>query len=172
MTPIRSHVLLRLTWSLAWTGLAISGVGCHHASSGSASPPAAEGRALLLQPAAPYWSEPAPAAYSVSVETTKGTFAIAVDRALAPRGADRFYRLVRAGYFDDSRFFRVVPGFIVQFGIPRVVVGEAENFAGNIDFLRSRGVEVILASDPDCIALMARFIREKPELWAEDIAEE
>ena len=118
MTPIRSHVLLRLTWSLAWTGLAISGVGCHHASSGSASPPAAEGRALLLQPAAPYWSEPAPAAYSVSVETTKGTFAIAVDRALAPRGADRFYRLVRAGYFDDSRFFRVVPGFIVQFGIP------------------------------------------------------
>jgi cytosine/creatinine deaminase len=63
-------------------------------------------------------------------------------------------------------------GTIVQFGIPRVVVGEAENFAGNIDFLRERGVEVILVNDPDCIALMARFIREKPALWAEDIAEE
>jgi creatinine deaminase len=63
-------------------------------------------------------------------------------------------------------------GTIVQFGIPRVVVGEATNFAGNIDFLRERGVEVILANDSDCIALMARFIREKPELWAEDIAEE
>jgi cyclophilin family peptidyl-prolyl cis-trans isomerase len=77
----------------------------------------AEGRRVLLEPGAAYWSQPAPATYRVSVETTKGTFVIAVDRALAPRGADRFYRLVHAGYFDDSRFFRVVPGFIVQFGI-------------------------------------------------------
>ena len=75
-------------------------------------------RALLLQPDAAYWSEPAPAQFTVSVETTKGVFVIAVDRALAPRGADRFYRLVQAGYFDDSRFFRVVPRFIAQFGIP------------------------------------------------------
>lgn len=63
-------------------------------------------------------------------------------------------------------------GTIVQFAIPRVVVGENVNFGGNEDFLRSRGVEVILADDPDCIALMQRFIAEKPELWAEDIAEE
>ena len=49
----------------------------------------------------PYWSEPSPADYKVSVETTKGPFVIAVTRALAPRGADRFYLLVRAGYFDD-----------------------------------------------------------------------
>ena len=62
-------------------------------------------------------------------------------------------------------------GTILQFGIPRVVVGEAQNFGGNEEFLRSRGVEVVVADDPDCIALMARFIREKPELWAEDIAE-
>lgn len=62
-------------------------------------------------------------------------------------------------------------GTIVQFGIPRVVVGENANFGGNEDFLRSRGVEVILADDADCIALMQRFIAEKPELWAEDIAE-
>lgn len=62
-------------------------------------------------------------------------------------------------------------GTIVQFGIPRVVIGDTRNFGGNEEFLRSRGVEVVIAEDPDCIALMARFIREKPELWAEDIAE-
>jgi cytosine deaminase len=62
-------------------------------------------------------------------------------------------------------------GTILQFGIPRVVVGEAQNFGGNPDLLRERGVEVIIADDPDCIALMARFIREKPELWNEDIME-
>ena len=63
-------------------------------------------------------------------------------------------------------------GTIVMMGIPRVVVGENVNFAGEIDFLRSRGVELLLANDADCIALMRRFIAEKPELWAEDIAED
>ena len=63
-------------------------------------------------------------------------------------------------------------GTIVQFGITRVVVGENRNFGGNEDFLRERGVEVIIADDPDCVDLMNRFITEKPELWAEDIAEE
>ncbi|MGJ8529454.1 nucleoside deaminase [Maritalea sp.] len=63
-------------------------------------------------------------------------------------------------------------GTIVQFGIERVVIGENINFGGNEDFLRERGVEIILANDQACIDLMARFIKEKPELWAEDIAEE
>jgi cytosine/creatinine deaminase len=63
-------------------------------------------------------------------------------------------------------------GTILQFGIPRVVVGEAVNFPGNPELLRSRGVEVVMADDPDCIALMARFIAEKPALWNEDIAED
>lgn len=62
-------------------------------------------------------------------------------------------------------------GTIVQFGIKRVVVGENKNFGGNEDFLRDRGVEVIVADDGDCIALMKRFIVEKPELWSEDIAD-
>jgi creatinine deaminase len=62
-------------------------------------------------------------------------------------------------------------GTIIQFGIPRVVIGETQNFGGNEDFLRSKGVEVVIAEDPQCIALMARFISERPELWAEDIAE-
>ena len=98
--------------------LVVSLAACHR--TGSADPVATmtERRDLLLRPDADYWNEPSPAAYRVSVETTKGTFVVAVTRALAPRGADRFYRLVGAGYFDDSRFFRVVPGFIAQFGIP------------------------------------------------------
>jgi cytosine/creatinine deaminase len=63
-------------------------------------------------------------------------------------------------------------GTIIQFAIPRVVVGEARNFPGNPELLRQHGVEVIIADDADCIELMARFIREKPDLWAEDIAED
>ena len=63
-------------------------------------------------------------------------------------------------------------GTIIQFGIQRVVVGENQNFGGNEDFLREHGVEVLLADDNDCIDLMNRFITEKPELWAEDIAED
>lgn len=63
-------------------------------------------------------------------------------------------------------------GTIIQFGIPRVVIAENRNFGGNEEFLASKGVEVIIADDPDCIALMERFIREKPDLWNEDIGEE
>ncbi len=63
-------------------------------------------------------------------------------------------------------------GTIIQFGIPRVVIGENTTFGGNEDFLRSKGIEVLVADDPDCIALMTRFIAEKPELWNEDIAED
>jgi cytosine/creatinine deaminase len=63
-------------------------------------------------------------------------------------------------------------GTILQFGIPRVAVGERANFAGNCDFLAERGIDVVLLDDPECIELMARFIRERPELWNEDIAEE
>ena len=61
-------------------------------------------------------------------------------------------------------------GTVVQFGVPRVVVGEDRNFPGNPDFLRAHGVEVVLLDDSDCKELMARFIRERPELWDEDIA--
>ncbi|MDE3052569.1 MAG: peptidylprolyl isomerase [Gemmatimonadota bacterium] len=77
----------------------------------------------LLAPEAAFWRERAPDEFRVRFETTKGPFVIAVTRALAPLGADHFYNLVRAGYYDDSRFSRVVPHFIVQFGIagdPRV----------------------------------------------------
>jgi cytosine deaminase len=63
-------------------------------------------------------------------------------------------------------------GTILQFGIPRVVVGERSTFAGCSDFLAERGVDVAVLDDPACKTLMSRFIREKPALWNEDIAEE
>ena len=62
-------------------------------------------------------------------------------------------------------------GTIVQFKIPRVVVNDTKNFGGNESFLRERGVEVIDVAHPASLELMARFIREKPELWNEDIME-
>ena len=89
--------------------------------------------------------------------------------------------LRRAGrqktYKDTTLYTSLSPcmmctGTIIQFGIPRVVVGENRNFGGNEEFLRSKGVEVIVVNDADCIELMARFIREKPALWNEDIAED
>jgi cytosine deaminase len=63
-------------------------------------------------------------------------------------------------------------GTIVQFRIPRVVIGENVNFGGNEEFLRSKGIEVVILDDPKCKELMARLIAEKPELWNEDIGEE
>lgn len=73
--------------------------------------------APLSDPADPLWTAPAPASYKVRVETTKGSFVMEVTRALAPRGADRFYHLVESGYYDNSRFFRVINGRFAQFGI-------------------------------------------------------
>jgi cyclophilin family peptidyl-prolyl cis-trans isomerase len=65
-----------------------------------------------------WWRRQAPDSFRVRVETTKGVFVLSIHRALAPLGVDRFHQLVQAGFFDDSRFSRVVPGFIAQFGIP------------------------------------------------------
>ncbi|WP_319778390.1 nucleoside deaminase [Maridesulfovibrio sp.] len=62
-------------------------------------------------------------------------------------------------------------GTIVQFGIPRVVIGENRNFGGNEEFLKSRGVQVTVLDHPKCIELMERLKAEKPALWAEDIGE-
>ena len=90
--------------------------------------------------------------------------------ALRKAGRQRSYR-------DMTIYTSLSPcmmctGTIIQFGIPRVVIGENTTFGGNEDFLRSKGIEVLVADDPDCKALMTRFIAENPELWNEDIAEE
>jgi Peptidyl-prolyl cis-trans isomerase (rotamase) - cyclophilin family len=62
-------------------------------------------------------AEQAPAKYKVKFETTAGDFIVDVTREWAPVGADRFYEAVKGGFYNDCRFFRVVPGFMVQFGI-------------------------------------------------------
>ena len=60
---------------------------------------------------------PAPAVFRVKLDTSKGPVVVEVHRSMAPLGADRFYELVQNKFYDDARFFRVVPGFVVQFGI-------------------------------------------------------
>ena len=73
--------------------------------------------------ASPDFSDPskltaqAPETFKAQFDTTKGKFTIEVTRSLSPNGADRFYNLVRSGYFTDIAFFRVIPGFMCQFGI-------------------------------------------------------
>lgn len=62
-------------------------------------------------------------------------------------------------------------GAILLYGIPKVVIGENRTFMGGEALLRSRGVELDVLQDEDCIELMRRFIAEKPELWNEDIGE-
>jgi peptidyl-prolyl cis-trans isomerase A (cyclophilin A) len=80
------------------------------AATAAAAPPPS-----LLHPAS--LTAKAPAVYAVAFTTTKGKFVVTVHRAWAPRGADRFYNLVQAKFFDGVTFFRVVKGFVVQFGI-------------------------------------------------------
>ena len=60
-------------------------------------------------------------------------------------------------------------GTTLLYRIPRVIVGENRNFLGAEDLFAARGVKLTVLQDPDCIALMERFVREKPDLWNEDI---
>ncbi len=69
----------------------------------------------LLRPAR--FTETAPETFRVRFETSEGAFVVAATRAWAPLGVDRFYNLVRGGFFDDTRVYRVVDGFVAQFGL-------------------------------------------------------
>ena len=71
----------------------------------------------LLNPASPLMNQAAPDTFKVLFETTEGDFVVEVVREWAPLGADRFYNLVRNDYFNTVPFFRVAPGFVVQFGL-------------------------------------------------------
>jgi peptidyl-prolyl cis-trans isomerase A (cyclophilin A) len=71
----------------------------------------------LLNPKSPAANRKAPEKFQAKFVTSKGEFTVEVVRAWAPQGADRFYNLVRNGFFNDARFFRVLTGFVAQFGI-------------------------------------------------------
>ena len=110
------------TWVLSTTWLAAFAqamfVGCTPHPSASA-----QVRSPLFTPEAPEMNRRAPERFLVRMETSKGLIVLEVHRAWAPQGADRFYNLVRAGFYDDARFFRVIAGRWAQFGLkgdPRV----------------------------------------------------
>jgi homoserine O-acetyltransferase len=79
-------------------------------------PLAAANQHALRHPEDAFWRKQAPGVYRIRIESTQGLFVLEVHRDWAPIGADRLYNLVRAGFYDDSRFFRVTPRF-AQFGI-------------------------------------------------------
>jgi cytosine deaminase len=86
-------------------------------------------------------------------------------------------RLPAADYRRGTLYSTLSPcdmcsGAILLYGIPRVVVGEHRTFKGPEDYVRSRGVEVVVVDDPTCRQMMERFIAEQPRLWCEDIGEE
>ncbi len=77
-------------------------------------------------------------------------------------------------YSDTVLYSTLMPcylcsGAAVQFGVPKVIVGESVNFGGGPEFMRSKGIEVVDLHDQECIEMMAQFIRDHPELWNEDI---
>lgn len=79
--------------------------------------PPAEATVPTPPPTSPPADAASPDSFRVKFATSKGDFTVDVNRAWAPKGADRFYRLVTEGYFKDVRFFRVLPGFMAQFGL-------------------------------------------------------
>lgn len=89
----------------------------------SSPPNQAADTSPLLDPQSAAMQAKAPDTYNARFETSAGGFTVQVTRAWAPGGADRFYNLVKNGFFEGTRFFRVVPGFVVQFGLsgdPRI----------------------------------------------------
>ncbi len=83
-------------------------------------------------------------------------------------------RLSAADYRRATLYSTLSPcdmcsGTVLHYGIPRVVIGENRTFQGPEDYVRSRGVELEILDDPDCVAMMEEFIAARPDLWNEDI---
>ncbi len=89
---------------------------------------------------------------------------------------ERAGRLPASTYARSTMYTTLSPcsmctGAILLYGIPRVVIGENRTFMGDEDLLRSRGVEVVVLDDAECVAMMEDFIAAEPTLWNEDIGE-
>lgn len=106
---MNTRILVILTCLLA--------AACQKTSEGPANAGAPADVDPLLAPGAATWKTKAPPVYRAKFETTKGDFVVEVHREWAPHGADRFYNLVRNGFYDKNRFFRVLPDFVVQWGL-------------------------------------------------------
>jgi len=108
LVPRRSMVCATAAVMLAALSAACQPDGSAGGSSTSSS---------LTKPDEKAIAAPAPDSFRVTVETSKGNFTILAHRDWSPRGVDRFYNLVKLGYYDDTRFFRVLNGFMAQFGL-------------------------------------------------------
>src|SRR5258708_10056346 len=117
MTTARAVTMFAIVAALATRMTPLEAQRGKAAAPGAKRPAAssAASKAKLKNPAA--LKDVAPAEYRAMFDTSAGPFVILVHRSWAPRAADRFYNLVKYGFFDGDRFFRVVPDFMVQFGL-------------------------------------------------------
>ncbi len=117
-----------LATAVAFCAFALAPISSFSGAAKAQTPAAAQESATPTHPRTHMTTDPAllhpsqltakaPEDYDVKFTTTKGDFVVHVTRSWAPLGADRFYNLVKHGFFTDAAFFRVVPGFIIQFGI-------------------------------------------------------
>lgn len=130
------HALLMMIGMLI-AMLALPACADHHgeAAAGEQAEPREVDLEVIADPGHELMSQQAPETYQALFHTTAGDFTIEVTRAWSPNGADRFYNLVKNGYYDGNRFFRVVPGFVVQWGVhgdPAVTEAWQQNRASQI----------------------------------------
>ena len=116
MIRVRTATLIALSATLVAVGAGPSRAAETPApAAAKAAKPMEIDKSMLSDPSK--LTEQAPATFNVNFTTSKGDFTIKVTRAWSPNGADRFYNLVKNGFYDDIRFFRVIDGFMAQFGI-------------------------------------------------------
>jgi len=116
MNRMKALLPILMVLAVAWAGAGCGGGGGDE-SHGSAESVDMGKDGPLYNPDHPEMQEQAPEKFQVKFDTSAGEFILDVSRDLAPRGVDRFYNLVRIGFYDQCRFFRVVPGFVAQFGM-------------------------------------------------------
>lgn len=108
--------MLRISILLMAGALVAAGCGSEGSNGGSGGTGDLD-KGVLMNPQSEEFQQQAPEEYEALFETSAGDFTVKVERAKAPNGADRFYNLVSNGFYDEQRFFRVVPNFVVQWGM-------------------------------------------------------